>query len=212
MSTRLCVVMVATFLSLPGLAQEWELGAAGGYGAYVNPSIVTSSGSIEPGFAPKGVIGVVFGQNMYEHIGGEVRYLFQWGGPQLQSQGVHASAMGHTNLITYDVLFHTSNREANLRPYFAAGAGIKVFTGSQLRAVGQPLVSGALLVPATQVEPVISAGAGLKYKVHKHVIIRLDFRTYFSPLPDEIFRPTGDSRIRGWVYNFVPLAGISSVF
>ena len=155
---------------------------------------------------------MVFGQNMYEHIGGEVRYLFQWGGPQLQSQGVRASAMGHTNLITYDVLFHTSNREANLRPYFAGGAGIKVFTGSELRTVGQPLFSGALLVPKTQVEPVISAGAGLKYKVHKHVIIRLDFRTYFSPLPDEIFRRTGDSRIRGWVYNFVPLAGISSVF
>lgn len=212
MRVAMYIVMAASTLSPLCLAQEWELGAAGGYGFYVNPTITGYSGSVEPGFAPKGVIGVAFGQNMYEHVGGEIRWLYQYGGPQLKSDGTVISSTGHTNLVTYDVLFHTSGREANLRPYFAAGAGIKVYTGSELRLLGPPLAGPALLLRATQVEPAISAGAGLKYRVSHRVLVRLDFRTYFSPLPDEIFRPVGQARVRGWVYNFVPLGGISLIF
>jgi hypothetical protein len=33
-----------------------------------------------------------------------------------------------------------------------------------------------------------------------------------TPLPDKLFRPIGPSVIRGWLYDFVPLAGISYVF
>jgi hypothetical protein len=206
------MVIAGCAISLPCLAQEWELGAAGGYGWYANPSIVSPSGSIRPGLAPKGVMGVVFGQNMYEHIGGEVRWLYQFGGPQLKFQDTEASSTGYTNLVTYDVLFFTSNREAKVRPYVSGGAGIKVFTGNQIRTVGQPFAGSALLMPATQVEAAISAGAGVKYKVARRIVLRLDFRTYFSPPPDQIFRPTGTSSIHGWVYNFVPLGGISFVF
>ena len=184
----------------------------GGYGWYANPSIVNANGSIQASFAPKGVMGGVFGQNMYEHFGGEVRYLFQFGGPQLQSQGGHVSSTGYTNLLTYDVLFHMTNREAKVRPYVAGGAGIKIFTGNDLRSIGQPLAGFALLTPATQVEPVISAGGGVKYMLSKHAVLRLEFRTYMSPPPDEIFRPTRASNMRGWIYNFVPLGGVSYVF
>jgi hypothetical protein len=204
--------MIASAFCSRCLAQEWELGAAGGYGWYANPSIVSPAGSIRSGFASKGVMGVVFGQNMYEHIGGEVRWLYQFGGPQLKSQGIEASSTGYTNLVTYDVLFFTSNKEAKVRPYVAGGAGIKVYTGSELRSVGQPFVGSAVLVPGTQVEPAISAGAGLKYKVSGSIVLRVDFRTYFSPCPNQIFRPTGVSSIHGWVYNFVPLGGVSFVF
>jgi hypothetical protein len=210
---RFCgIVIAASILSSSGLAQQWELGAAGGYGMYANPSITTPSGSVQAGYAAKGVMGVVFGQNMYEHIGGEIRWLYQFGGPQLSWQDTKTSSTGYTNLVTYDLLFHTTNREAALRPYVAAGAGIKVYTASELRYVGQSPATPVLLLRANQVEPAISAGVGLKYQATRHALIRLDFRTYFTPLPDQIFRPVGISRIHGWVYNFVPLGGISLVF
>jgi hypothetical protein len=212
MRSAASIVVVGLAISLPCLAQEWELGGAGGYGLYANPTIVGPAGLIHPDYASKGVIGVVFGQNMYQHVGGEVRWLYQFGGPQLKFQGIEASSTGGTNLVTYDVLFFTSNREAKLRPYFAGGAGIKVYSGGQLRSVGQPFLGSAVLVPGSQVEPAISAGAGLKYNVSRSIMLRLDFRTYFSPCPDQIFRPVGTSYIRGWIYNFVPLAGISYVF
>jgi hypothetical protein len=62
------------------------------------------------------------------------------------------------------------------------------------------------------VEPAISVGGGLKYRVSKHGLLRLDFRTYMTPLPDRILRPTGLAQVHGWVYSFVPLGGVSFVF
>jgi hypothetical protein len=157
-------------------------------------------------------MGVVFGQNLYEHVGGEVRWLYQFGGPQLKSQGVKTSSTGYSNILTYDVLFHMRHREARVRPYVNGGAGIKIYTDSQHRFVGQPFLNSAILVPRTQVVAAISAGGGLKYQVSRDILLRLDFRAYFTPSPDEILRPVGASYIRGWMYNLVPLGGVSLVF
>ena len=212
MRYALCIVMLAAALSFSCAAQEWELGAAGGYGWRVNPSIISAAGSIQSGFASKGVMGAVFGQNMYEHMGGELRWLYQFGGPRLKSQGIETSATGYSNLITYDVLFHMRHREAKVRPYVSGGAGIKVYTNSQHRFVGQPFFDSALLVPRSQVVAAISAGGGLKYQVSRDILLRLDFRTYFTPAPDQILRPIRASYIHGWMYNLVPLGGISFVF
>jgi len=200
--------------------QKWEVGGAGGYGWYVNPSLVTPVASAEAGLPPRGLLGAVFGNDMYEHLGGEVRYLFQFGGPQVRSGGVQVNLPGHTNLINYDFLVHLRSRDEKLRPFFAGGAGIKVFTNTADLfgdGFGNEIGNGTLsdfvrFHERSQVEPVISAGAGLKYRMTKHAQVRVDFRTYFSPLPDEIFRVRGLSRIHGWVYNFVPMAGISYVF
>ncbi len=212
MRSGLYVVMAASILSSPCLAQHWELGGAGGYGWYADPSIASPFGSIETGMAPKGVMGVVFGENLYEHVSGEIRYLFQFGGPQLKGQGAEVTSTGYTNLVTYDLLVHLTNREAKLRPYVAGGAGVKVYTGNELRALGQPLAESAILLPYTHAEPTISVGAGLKYKLCRHALLRFDYRTYMGPIPSDIFHPAGTSRINGWLFNFVPLAGISYVF
>jgi hypothetical protein len=195
------------------LSQQWEIGGAGGYGWYSSPSISNGFGSsAQAGFPAKGAIGVVFGENQYEHLGGEIRYLFRFGGPELISDGTQATLRGYTNVVVYDFLFYATPKENKLRPFFAAGAGIKAFTGTGDFIVNQPLQGFARLVPHTQVEPAISAGAGLKYRITRHAQVRVDFRTYFSPLPDEIFRRPRTAALRGWVYDFVPMAGISYLF
>jgi hypothetical protein len=194
------------------MSQNWEIGGTGGYGWYANPSISGAFGSAEAGFPAKGAIGAVFGNNMYEHLGGEVRYLFRFGGPQLKSDGIQYNMTGYTNLIAYDLLYHMKAKEAKLRPFIAGGAGIKVFTGTGNFFPSQPLADITHLIPHTQVEPVISAGAGLKYRFTRHAQFRIDFRTYFSPLPNEIFRRPPSAAVYGWVYDFVPMAGISYVF
>ena len=210
-STLYCVVLSVT-VPLVCFAQKWEVGGAGGYGWYVNPTISNSLGSADAGFPPKGAIGAVFGNNMYDYIGGEIRYLFRFGGPELKFGGIQTNMSGHTNLVNYDLLIHLKSRDNKFRPFFAGGAGIKVFSGTGSFFVNQPLAGFAVLKPHTEVEPVISAGGGLKYRFTKHALGRIDFRTYFSPLPNDIFRTPGFSRIRGWVYDFVPMAGVSYVF
>jgi hypothetical protein len=196
------------------LAQPWELGAIGGYGWYHNPSITNASGSAQSGFPARAAFGVTFTQNMYNHVGGEIRYLFRFGGAELKSSGMEANLDGHTNLVTYDFLFYTSSKESSIRPYVAAGAGIKVYSGLGPRYLdlNQPLGNFALLRPVNQVEPAISVGGGMKFLMPKRTQLRVDFRAYMTPLPDQLFRPIGPSVIRGWLYDFVPLGGISYVF
>jgi hypothetical protein len=55
----------------------------------------------------------------------------------------------------------------------AAGAGIKVYTGS-LREMTQLLARLAAVKPVTEVEPDISLGAGVKYLLPKHIQLGAD--------------------------------------
>jgi hypothetical protein len=207
------LLLIALAVSPVCYSQEWEVGGTGGYAWSINPSISNpNSSSVEAGFPARIGFGAIFAQNMYEHIGGELRYMLRFGGPQLQSQGVTASMTGYSNSITYDLMVHMASRDVKVRPFVSAGAGIRVYTGSGFLASGQPLVGYALLRPVTQVEPAIDLGAGVKWRVTKHVQLRSEFRVYMTPLPDSVFRTTGFSRIHGWVYDFAPQVGVSYVF
>jgi hypothetical protein len=205
---------LAVTISFVCQAQPWELGAIGGYGWYHDSSITSGLGSAEAGIPARAAFGVTLTENMYNYVGGEIRYLFRFGGPELKSSGIEANLDGHTNLVTYDFLFYTSSKESSIRPYIAAGAGIKVYTGlgSRFLDLNQPLANLALLRPVNQVEPAISFGGGMKFPMPKRTQLKVDFRAYMTPLPDKLFRPIGPSVIRGWLYDFVPLAGISYVF
>jgi hypothetical protein len=46
----------------------------------------------------------------------------------------------------------------------------------------------------------------------RHMQLRVDFRMYMTPLPDEVIQPVGLLTIDRWVFDFVPLGGISFVF
>jgi hypothetical protein len=195
-------------------AQEWEVGVAAGYSFYNNATIgnpvtgLSASAGFHQGFAAS----AIFGQNMYEYVGGELRYMFLAGNPELRFQDARATMHGYTNLVVYDVLVHLKPRDSKVRPFLAAGAGIKIFTGTSTQFLGQPLTEFAVLRPLQEVEPAVSVGGGIKFRVSRHALLRADFRTFMSPLPNQLFRSTGFSEIRGWVYNFVPQIGIGYTF
>jgi hypothetical protein len=212
MSLNPLKLFLATAVSSVCLAQTWEVGIVGGYGWYRNPSLANPPDSGSAGFPSRAAVGVVFGQDRYNYISGELRWLFRFGGPQLDSHGIKESATGYTNTATYDFLFHLTPRESDVRPFVAAGMGIKAFKDSS-EDLNQPLAGLAVLRPIQQVEPAISVGGDLKYRLPRHVQLRVDFRTLMSPLPDRVIRTTSPSmRTHGWVYDFVPLGGISYAF
>jgi len=211
-SNLLRCLALAILLSYSCPAQRWEIGGLGGFAWYQNATITNPTGSVEAGFTPKGAMGVVFGENMQKYIGGEVRWMLIFGQPLLRMDGIQANARGYTNLVSYDLLIHTAREKAKIRPFFAAGAGIKVYSATDRINLLQPLQGFAVLRRVNQTEPLISVGGGLKYGVHRHVQLRVEFRTYMTPTPDELFRRTLDSTIHGWVYNFVPTVGLSYLF
>jgi len=214
MRATLWTAAVIVAFSTICLAQEWEVGAAGGYGWYDNTTISnpTLGVSASARFHSGAAVGAFFGQNMYQYVGGELRYLYLWGAPELQFQNTRATMHGNTNLVVYDFLFHLKSRDSKVRPFFAAGAGIKVFTGSSTQFFTQPLQEFAVLAPHRQVEAAVSVGGGIKYVPGKHVLVRADFRTYMSPLPDRLFVIRRFNDIRGWVFNFVPQVGVGYTF
>jgi hypothetical protein len=108
-------------------------------------------------------------------------------------------------------MVHLTPDESKFRPFAAVGAGINVFTNSAV-PLQQPLGGIAVLARGTHVEPAISFDGGLKYRVRRHMQLRLDLRVYASPTPDRLIRPVYPSHIKGWIFEFLPMAGVAYIF
>jgi hypothetical protein len=213
-----CVIALAFAVPPLGIAQRWEIGGLGGYGWYLNSTVSNSVAynpalSADTGFLSRATLGVVFAENHSHHWGGEIRWLYQGGGPQIQLNQATTSMRGYSNLVTYDFVVYPVRGESGVRPYLAGGAGVKAYTASDFRFINQQPTAGlAVLRPVTQAEPAISVGGGLKYSMTKHAQFRVDFRIYFTPTPNDVIRATGPSVIHGWLSELVPAAGFSYVF
>ena len=194
-------------------AQDWEAGVAGGYSFYNNATIKNSGNtSAEAGFSSNFAAGAVLTENMYEHIGGELRYTFLNGDSKLRSQGNQANIDAFSHAIHYDFLFYGTNRRARIRPFFAAGAGIKRYDGSGRQVVSSSLGNFAVLAHAHQVEALLSVGAGIKVSMGDRWIARLDFRDYATPFPEKLFVSPRGATVSGWLQDFVPMVGIDYSF
>lgn len=188
------------------------MGAAAGFGIMQNATISNPSGSASAGMDNRFAAGVVIGQDLYQHLSGELRYTFRDDDLVLKSGGQKVNMDGASHLVQYDMLFHALRKNSRIRPYAVAGAGIRWFLGTGHEYVNQPLGNFALLTRTDQVKPLVSVGGGVKVRVSAHVDIRLDFRDYISPFPEKLFVAAAGARTHGWLYDFVPLAGVGWVF
>jgi len=192
-------------------AQTWAVGIGGGYGAYENATVKNAAGtSAEAGFRSRVAATAVLTEDMFERIGGELRYTYRDGGSQFRAngQGVDMDAVAH--VVHYDFLFYGTRRHARVRPFFAAGAGIKRYdaTGRGL----QPFDGFGTLTHTHQVEGMVSAGAGVKVALGDRWVLRLDFRDYMTPFPETLFRPPVNASVHGWLHDFVPMIGVDWTF
>ena len=193
-------------------AQEWEVGGAGGFGTYKNATVTNPTGSATAGFDNRFAVGGVVGQDLYEHLSGEIRYTYR-DNDLLLSRGAQKVNMdGDTHSVHYDLLFHPTRKGSRVRPFAALGGGARVFRGTGKEYVDQPLGGLALLTKTSDLKALISIGGGVKVSISNHAIIRVDFRDYLSPFPMKLFVTSPGSRIHGWLQDFVPLAGVSFVF
>ncbi len=89
---------------------------------------------------------------------------------------------------------------------------MKFFRGTGAEPAFQPLNNLVVLTHTTQLEPLISLGGGLKFKVSRKALVRLDFRDYATPTPDKLLATPRATTINGWMHDFVGLVGISATF
>jgi hypothetical protein len=193
-------------------AQEWRLGGVAGYGISKSLTVTNPSGSASTGFKGGAALGALVGHDLYDHLGGEFRYLYRFSDMKLSSGGTEVTFSGLSHAVHYDLLIFARDRGLAMRPYVAAGGGVKLYRGTGKEAAYQPLNKFAILTKTQQVTGLLSLGGGLQFKLGSRVFLQAEFRDYLTPAPKQVIAPVGGAKLGGWVHDFVPLLGLSFGF
>jgi opacity protein-like surface antigen len=202
----------ALFVSAAFAQQQFEIGGLVGYGFYHNGSVTSSAATLQAGFTERITAGAVIGEDLYEHISGEARYLYQESHPFLSGTGFRADLAGHSHTLTYDVLFHLLDRDHRMRPFAAVGVGAKYFAATGVAPSFGSAPPAAVLVNADEWKFVGDFGAGVKFRLQRHVIVRAEIRDYVSPFPRRQIAVVGTGKIHGFLHEITPLVGVSYSF
>jgi hypothetical protein len=210
------IVRTATMLLLvvsAAAAEDhgWQIGGAGGYGFYHNGSVFSSNGQAETGVRDRFAFGFFLDQDLYQHLGGEIRYTYQDGDFFLSAGGRRADIQSHSHTIHYDLLLEPARRASAIRPYLAVGGGAKQYVTNSAPSGDPTLRNIAVFRQTSEFKPVLSVGGGVKARMGRYVVVRFDFRDYMTAFPDKIVRPAGGG-VRGLLHQFTPMVGIGFAF
>jgi hypothetical protein len=92
------------------------------------------------------------------------------------------------------------------------GGGLKGYFGTGKEVAYQPLVNVAIPTATRQWQPVLTAGAGVKWSIGQRTILRVEVRDYVTPFPKDVLLPSPGNKVSGWVHSFLPSFGISYLF
>lgn len=189
---------------------ELELGALGLISDYRSVSVSGpggASGKVAPGLGFSG--GFVLGQNMSDRWGGEFRYLYFRNDLQLSSGGQDASLGAQSHAVHYDVLYYLADPDARVRPYIAGGGGVKHYQGTGTEDPFQPLSSLALLTKTSESKLMGDFGVGVKFRVGRRAVFRVEFRDYVTGVPKEVIAAAPGANLDGILHQWAPLFGIT---
>jgi len=207
------LVVCAAAAVLPAAqAQKWEFGGGAGGGFYTSQD-VTVSGSSASATIQTNVAGSAWLANSIgPRWGGEIRYDYQLGDLALSQGGTKATFGADTQAIHYDFLWHTAPPSAKVRPFLAAGAGVKIYRGTGTEVVYQPLQNYALLTKAQDLTALVSVGAGVKWQLTPKVLLRLEVHDYMTTFPKQVITPNTGAKVGNWIQDIVPMVGLSYLF
>lgn len=203
--------LFAAAISPAAFAQSFEIGVIGG-GAFHMDRPVTGRTSGNAGFKPGLAIGGTLTHNTAGRWGGEARYQFQKTDLRTSSGGQTATFGGQSHLAHYDVLLYSNTREDSVRPFVAFGGGIKGYRGTGIERAIQPLSNVAILSKVQQWQPMLSFGAGVKWRVGNRLMMRAEVRDFVTPFPKDLIVPSPGNKIGGWIHDITPLIGVSYLF
>lgn len=215
---RTFYTLAVALLALPAYAQRYEFGVHGGLSSYTTVDVEggratsVASSTAEAGFKNGVAAGVTIGHNMYQRLGGEVRYTYLRNDLKLTSGGQEVTFGGEAHALHYDLLVHFTDFRSRVRPYVAFGGGMKYYRGTGTEAAFQPLTNFAILTRTNEIRPMISAGGGVKIAITDNVSFRVDVHDFLTQVPKKVIAPGPGASIGGWLHNLVPTAGISFSF
>jgi outer membrane protein W len=210
----LSLMFLALAAAVPAaFAQKWEVGIGAG-GSFLTSETISNpagdaSATRDPGLAVSAWLDNNIGSGVF---GGELRYDHENGDLKLSSDGTTVKFASQSNAIHYDVVVNFAPSESAVRPYIAAGAGVKWYTGTGTEQVYQPLSNIAAFSDVRDLRALISFGAGVKFNIAKSVLLRLEVHDYLTPFPTQLFAPAPGSSVGGWINDVVAQVGIGYAF
>ena len=205
-------LLICALAAAPSVFAQYELGGVIGYGIYRNGTVFGAGSTVQAGIRNRFAAGAVIGEDLYDHISGEIRYVYHDGHPFVSSSGAKTDIQGQSHTFTYDLLFHLQPRERRMRFFAAAGAGIKGYVIAGPAPSVQPLSNVATLTTRDEWKFVADVGGGVKYALIRHVLLRLDFRDYLTTFPKRQIAPATGNTARGIFQQFTPMFGVSYLF
>ena len=193
-------------------AQDWELGALGGYGLTRDATVKGSAGSVSAGLKASPVFGFFGGANEYKYLAGEASYLYRPSDLRVKGNGKEVTFGANVQFVDFRLLIHFAEREARFRPFVAIGGGVAVYTGTGAESSTQPLNNIVALTHTRDTKPMLSGAAGVKYRLTQHVGLRFEFRDSLSSFPDRVMAPVPGGSTSKWLNNMAPMFGIAGVF
>lgn len=192
--------------------ENWEFGGTIGYGIYHNGTVYAPGAEAQAGIRNRFAAGVVIGEDLYEYVSGEIRYLYQDGHPFIRYNGVTTDIQGQSHAITYDLLFHFAKHEKRLRPFVSGGLGLKGYVIAGPAPYPQPIPTIVTLNATNEWKFVMSPGGGVKYRLLPHMLLRADLRDYITTFPKSQIMPATHNTARGIFEQFTPMFGLSYVW
>jgi hypothetical protein len=206
---------VIKFAVLPILAataafgqQQWEFGAVGGGGLLNNVAAASPAGAATAGFAPGLATGVFAGQNLYNHLAGEIRYEYMQSDLELAAAGQTAKFAGMSHALHYDVIFHTNRSESRTQFFGAVGGGVKAFLGTGAEAAFQPLSQYGYFTKTQTIKPMVTAGAGVSYRLKSNLYLRTEVRDFMTTFPTEVLTPAPGVKYGRVLHEVVPMVSL----
>ena len=207
MSLAIAVASPAAF------AQKWEVGFGAGGSFLTSETITNPAGNADatrdPGLALSAWLDNNIGSGLF---GGELRYDHENGDLKLSSGGTSTRFASQSNAVHYDFLYNFTSSESAVRPFVAAGGGVKWYSGTGTEQVYQPLSNIAVFSDVRDLRPLVSVGAGVKFNIAKSMLMRLEVHDYLTPFPSTLIAPMTGSSVSGWIQDFVVSAGLSFGF
>jgi len=192
-------------------AQQWEFGAVGGGSLLSDVSVSGPAGKATAGFAPGAAFGAFFGENLYPHLTGDLRYEYLQSDLRLSSNGQSAQFTGAAHAVHFDLLYHTNKKESRTQFFAALGGGMKLFRGTGAPEAYQPLSQFGYFTRTQAIKPMVSMGGGLTFQLAPTIFLRAEVRDFITAFPTQLITPAPGMKFGSLLNDIVPLVGITYV-
>jgi hypothetical protein len=166
------------------------------------------AGSAQAGIGARFLLNAAIGRQIGQHLAVEGVWTYQDGDFELSSSGTKTAFDASAQAVHADFLGYLRSRSRRWRPFAAAGAGAKFYTGSETPAP-RPLSQFGSFRQGTDSRALLTFGGGMEWNLSHRWAMRLQLSDYATPFPIGVIVPAAGANLGGWLHDFVAVFAVT---